>query len=160
MQYAVSVRRAQRSQHAEPDSGYGGHVEWALLRHYLVQRPRLNVLHDDPGRVALDNDVVHGHDVGVAEPRRGPRLAQGPRTHLAQLSLSESGWRHQLLDRGLATEQFVGRQPDPAHAALAYRLLEAVPAGESGLRRGHRRRHTHDGDRVSVPDDAPRPCSA
>ena len=51
----------------------------------------------------------------------------------------QARWPGSLLDRHVPAEQFVGRQPDDAHSALAYYVLQAVPAGEevSGLARVH-----------------------
>ena len=50
----------------------------ALGRQHLLQRPRGHELHDDPRAAVFLRHVVDGDNAAVAQPCRGPRLAQRP----------------------------------------------------------------------------------
>jgi hypothetical protein len=101
-----------------------GHRPLHRGRLHVAQRAAGDELHDEEEAAVLLADVVHGHDVGMVEGGRRPRLAQETLARLGHVG------RRQQLDRHLAVEGDVAGPPDLAHAALAEHLHEAVAAPE------------------------------
>jgi hypothetical protein len=137
VQHPDPVCGAQRRQYPEPYVCRAGRRHRAVSGDDLIQGPRRQVLHDDPGSTVGDDDVVHANNIGVVKPGGSARLTQRPREHLFQVGCGETLRRHHLLDGHGAVEDIVGREPDPAHASLAERLQKSVAPGDDRARRGH-----------------------
>ena len=67
-----------RSSRAWPRSRTGRPAQPPQLGQHLAQRLALDVLHHVVVSVALAANAEDGHDVGVVQPPRGPRLALEP----------------------------------------------------------------------------------
>ncbi|CAB4925629.1 unannotated protein [freshwater metagenome] len=128
------------------------HRQHAVGGQHRGQAARGQVLHDQPRRAAVVDHVVDADRVRVGDPggdpalahRAGPLLGRGLRRHADR--------QHDLLDRDLPTQPFVGGQPDRTHAAAGDAAVEAVAAGHpvprSDLGGG---RHRRDATAVRTP---------
>ena len=66
------------------------------------QRPAADELIGDPAPAVVEPGVMHGHDVGVVEPRHRPGLAEEPLHHpLARIGLLEHLDRHVAIEPGI-----------------------------------------------------------
>ena len=101
----------------------------------LAQALAVDELHDDGLAALVLEDVVDGDDVRVGEAGDGDRLAAEP--------LGDDGVRREArlepLERDLAVEGDVRRQPHLGHAALGEPPLEPVAVVEDERRFGTRR---------------------
>ncbi len=101
----------------------------AVRLHDLPQRPGSGLnsmtIHGPP--VVFD-DVVDRHHVRVAQPGRGPRLAQRPLPEHLTLMLGHVGGRGYLLDSDLAGEDVIVGEPHGAHTAVAERRDQVITA--------------------------------
>ena len=138
---AGPVREVHRIGHRgeQPQDGLG--LDPALLADQLLQRPALDVLHDE---VAVAH-VVHADDGGVVEPTRGLRLAaEAPQVLGRRLGGEVLGLDR--LDRDRAGDDGVPGRVHPAHRALAdlgEDLVTSEPLGKQwpfGCRRSPRPR--------------------
>jgi hypothetical protein len=126
------VRRGQRREHVQPDPGDPRGRQRPVGFEHLLQRSGRHVFHDDPGApVALERVVDPGH-AGMGQPRRGPGLAQRLPVQRV-LVVGEARGQEDLLERHGPVEHLVVGFPDPAHAARAQDLAQAIP-----LVNGHR----------------------
>ena len=62
-----AVRIVERTANLYADIGTFGGIEWPGLRQNFGQREPLAQLHRDVVNALLDAELVHGHDVRVAE---------------------------------------------------------------------------------------------
>ncbi len=92
----------------------------------------VDVLHHQVLLVAVLDEVVDGHDVGVAQTGGQPRLALGALGPLAGVGVL-AGHRAQTLDRHGAPEHLVAAEPDGAHSAAPDLPLEACTCPRSRL---------------------------
>jgi hypothetical protein len=125
--HPLIVRCLQAGEDAVPD--LGGHVEGHRApprRHELGEGARVDVLHDQRDELAVRDDVVHGHHVGVRQQARDPALAQEPAAH-ARVA-DEVGLQH--LERDPAAQRAVGREVHGGHPTFADPPLEDV-AGDA-----------------------------
>ncbi len=106
---------------------------------YLAQALAFDQLHHDRLAPVLFEHVVDGDDVRVVEAGRRDRFATEP--------FGDDGIggerRLEPLDRHLAIECEVDRQPDLGHAALREHALQLVPLRDDGGS-GRRSRSGHD----------------
>jgi hypothetical protein len=130
VQYAGCVRGAQRRQDAQPDPRRVSMAERTGVADGFVQRAGRHVLHDDPRSVRPPDHVVDLHDAGVVQPGRRPRLTHRVQLQLDHLRRGDLVRRVDLLSGHDAVQQFVLGSPDPAHAADADHLEEAVAAAD------------------------------
>ena len=113
---------------AGPELGRLERRQRAVLDDDPVQGAGVDELHHDPGTAVLRHHVEHRHDARVAEPGRGPGLAQRPLVD--DLGVGGGGERGDLnfLHGDVPGEQFVAAAPDDAHGAAADRPLQTVTA--------------------------------
>ncbi len=117
VEHAPPVRGREPAREAHPDlqralPGDGlGQLRQALPAHVLGDEVRL------PGHLA---DAVHGHHVGVEQPRDRARLDEEPRPRRLRRHR-----RRQQLDGDEPAEEPVLRQPHLAHRAAAEQPLQA-----------------------------------
>ncbi len=134
MHDAFPVPGRQRGQHTEPDPGHRGHRQWTVGVQCLLQGPAGDEFHDEP-RIAVVR-AYHVKDldcVGVLHPGQRASLPHRPGPHGPLFVVGESGRGDQFLERHVPPEHLVPGVPDPAHAALADRSEDAVPAGNHRL---------------------------
>jgi hypothetical protein len=81
-----------------------------------------DVLHDQPLLLALGDEVEDGDDVRVVEPCRQRGLSLGTR----EPRRVTSGELADALDRDLATQHLVDREPHGSHAAVTDLALQDV----------------------------------
>jgi hypothetical protein len=130
MQHPGGMGGLQRREHLKADPRHLPRRQGPVFPDHLAQGPRLDQLHHDPGPALLLHHVVHGDDVGVAEPGGRPGLAQGPLPQDITLVVRQLGRQEHLLDRHVAAEEFVAGLPDDPHAATAELVLQPVPSGQ------------------------------
>ena len=108
------MRRRQRTRHLDADVHDVAHRQGALLQP-VPQRLALDELGHDVGAAVQLAEVVHDHDVGVVQARRGPRFlteASDPVTVGGEL-------RREDLERHRPVELRVVGEIDLARAARA-----------------------------------------
>ncbi len=72
------------------------------------------------GTAVLFDHVEHGHHARVAQPGRGPGLAEGPLVSGAvSVGVDARRGDPDLLDRDVPVEQLIAAAPDDAHRAAA-----------------------------------------
>ena len=119
-----AVRLVERTgdRRADVDRQFG--TEPLLRIEQLAQTLAVDELHHDRLAAFVDDDVVHGDDVGMTEAGDGDRFAPeslGDDRIAGQIRL-------QPLDRDLAVEVVVGRHPHFGHASLTDPAFESVTA--------------------------------
>ena len=88
------------------------------------ERRTVHVLHDDELSVATPAELVHGHDVGVVEPGRGPGLAENARPRLRVVHRVGG----QDFDGDDAAEDGIAGAVDGAHPTFPELFLDLVVA--------------------------------
>ena len=102
----------------------------AALLDEAVERPALDVLHDDEVELVGLADVVDADDVGMVQGGGGAALAVEPLQGADVLDLV----RREDLQRDLPLQTRMLREVDRAHAALAERAEQAVrPQEEAAM---------------------------
>jgi hypothetical protein len=97
--------------HLMEDAECEVHVGGAVaVRKPLLQGRAWNVFHDEVRRVVVDTERVDLNDIGVANPRHGPRF--GHDTLANAVAEQTSTWE---LDGHVAIERYVVRQEHDAH---------------------------------------------
>ena len=97
----------------------------------LLQRLAGHVLHGDERPLVVLADIEDRHDVGMAKPPGGARLAREPLARrLVVESLLEQLDGDRAIDRGIAGEV------ERAHAAVGNQPDDAIPSDRDGGRRG------------------------
>ena len=91
MHQAAGMRRRQRTRHLDADVHDVAHRQGALPQ-AVPQRLALDELGHDVGAAVQLAEVVHDHDVGVVQARRGPRFLTEPSYRSA--SAASSGERN------------------------------------------------------------------
>ncbi len=110
-----------RGQPGEDLAAHGGGLLWGhgpVVGEHRGERPRRHQSHHQPRLVVLVDQVVHGHDVGVAHLRADLRLAPHPVLVVGV----------DLLDGHLSAQQVVLRRPHDTHAARPDSVEQPVPA--------------------------------
>lgn len=97
------------------------------------------------GSPTVERDVVHGDRVAGELPRSSPHVKARLRALSAESPEQALGGQH-LLDRDVAVEELVTREPHGAHAAAAYSRSQPISACHQVLRTRcdscRRNRHT------------------
>jgi hypothetical protein len=122
VQDAVGVDVAQRREQLAGETFSRRRV---AVGEALGEGSALDVLHDQVGPVA-GVEVVDLHQVRVLEPGGDPRFAPEA---VEELAVAGDGVGEHL-DRNLAPEALVRRQPDRGHAAMAERPSQQVATSE------------------------------
>ena len=89
-----------------------------FVRAQIGKRVAVDVFHRDAARWLLVHEIVNADDVLVGELETAPRLALQVAQHRAVVN-DQFG---QKLQRDIALQFVIARQPDHAHAAAAERL--------------------------------------
>ena len=130
---AVRLVECARDRGADVDREFG--AESLLRVEQLAEALAVDELHHDGLASVVDDDVVDGDDVGVAQ--------SGDRDRLAPEPLGDDGVGGEVglepFDRDLAIEVDVGGHPHLGHAALPDSAFELIPLREQ-LTRGQLRR--------------------
>ncbi|CAM5436066.1 hypothetical protein SABIM44S_02154 [Streptomyces abikoensis] len=137
VQDATGVRGAQGGQQGDRDPRGLPGAHGPLRRQHFGQGPPVDQLHHDPGPAVLHHDVVERDDVGMADERGRPRLAEravaAGETGGAGVVIVLAAVHVQLFDGDLPLQQLVGGTPYGAHATAPHPAGQAVPAGDQTI---------------------------
>jgi hypothetical protein len=118
--------------HGAADGGHPGRRQRTEVADLLGEALPLDVLHHEPVRFRLVDDVEDTDGVRVVERGGDPRLAHGPRG-----GGGLPGQGTDALDGDLAPEDGVAAQPHGAHAAAADGADHLVASGDDlGVQQG------------------------
>ncbi len=121
------VREVERIAQLAHDVRRDVQLEAFLAVEEALQFLAADELHDQVGEVAFLAEVVDLHDIGVAQPRGGLRLADESR-RVVPRSLVVDGIPADRLDCHPALQLRVESLIDDAHRTLAEHALEGIPA--------------------------------
>src|SRR5207248_7065323 len=93
-----------------------------LVGAQIGKRVAVDVFHRDAARLIAVHEIVNANDVLVRQVQAAPRLA----LHVAQHRAIVDDQLGEKLERDVAFELVIVRQPDDAHAAAAERLDQSV----------------------------------
>ena len=130
MDHAVGVGMRQRVAQRDPDLDHVA-VGQAPLGEEPVERRPLDELGDEIRTLVIDRGLVQRDDPGVREPGRGASLALEPPAYDALAG--------EDLDRDVAVEPFVAREPHGGEAASPEPAAEAVALEDDRAVRSHPR---------------------
>ena len=119
MRDADLVRRVQRGEHGQPDSGGFGGLQDAVVLDDLGQVLRRHELHHDPWAPVVLDHVVKRHDVRMGQRRDRTGLAKGALARNVVLFVGLGRRQQDLFDRDRAAQYHVERLPHCAHRAAA-----------------------------------------
>ena len=132
----VAVHHPGRVRHAQRGKQLAGHLRRPPRRQrsrggqHLVQRLRVDELHDDPRAAAVLGHVVDGDYGRVVEPGRGLGLTQHPLERGGPLLSGEGVGDLYFLEGHVTVEKLIAGTPDHAHGATAQRRLQTVTPGD------------------------------
>ncbi|RAO53577.1 hypothetical protein PSN01_03877 [Micromonospora saelicesensis] len=135
VQHADRVRDLQRAEQRDADLGDGTGRDRPVLDHHVGEAAGVQQLHHDPRPAGLGDHVVHLHHSGVLDGGGGAGLPQGAFVHRVAVAGGQPRGQDDLLHRHVTAQQGVCGAPHRAHAAVAHRGPQRVPATNGGAGR-------------------------